>query len=426
MAAEVTIVVVPSDTEAGSFDIYQFVYSINGDPQPDPIIVESNVPESSFISGYTVIIADNAYGIRLVSNNDRGFGCVNDPIDHFFSSVQISNNFLSGNLSITGITFGSTSFTPLPGQNETIIISLNTGTTIQDTTTVGIYNNEPINVLSYQIIIRDSDNILPFIYSDTISPLSGEEINFTGTTISPDRQFRLLLNSFVQPSTTPSISVSQTMPASPTVTPTVTASQGLSPSKTPTITPTRTVSASPGLSPTLTPTRTLTPTVTASTGLSPTLTPSVTPTITPSITTSPTITPTRTLSKTVTPSITTSVSFTPSKTPTHSVTPTPSTPAWELVMITNTNGVYSISSVTVNGVLVSDVTYPISAGNQVNGTTTQRGIYTVIVTLSSASSGEHIKVDSDCLPTTGSNPLIFPTIQTIGGVMITYGAGPIC
>ena len=380
MAAEVTIVVIPSDTEAGTFNIFQFIYDINGNPQPDPFLLESNVPESNFISGYTVIVDDMAYGVRLVSNDDRGFGCVTTPIDHFFSNIQISNNFLisDGGISITGITFGLISLDPLPYQNATVFISLNTGTTVQDTITVGIANNEEINTLSYQITVRDSDNILPFTNVDLITARSGAEVSFTGATLSPNRQFRVLLDSFT-PLPTPS------------VTPSISASPGLSPSVTPTITPSISISASPGLSP------------------------SVTPTITPTIT--------------VTPSRTTSPSFTPSKTPTPTITPTPTPPNSSVVMITNTTGAFDISDVTVDGISVFDLSipFPIPPGSQSVGLTDQLGVSTTVeVTLSDISIGENITVmggGMNCLPTNNTNVLSFSSINTTNGITVTYGAG---
>jgi len=170
------------------------------------------------------------------------------------------------------------------------------------------------------------------------------------------------------------------------------------------------------------------------------ITPTPTPTVTPSLSISRTPLPTKSVSKTVTPSktpfATPSITQTPSKTPSKTVTPsktpsktptpsvTPSTPG-QPVMITNFRGVYDIIGVSINGVNVTDVTYPIPAGVQDTGLTTQLGASkTVVVTLSGISNGEHIEVDGVCDATINETYKTFINVNTTNGVVIDYWDGP--
>jgi formylglycine-generating enzyme required for sulfatase activity len=103
------------------------------------------------------------------------------------------------------------------------------------------------------------------------------------------------------------------LPVTPTPSATKVAYQILSVLE-PSRTPTRTVT------PTLTPTNTVTPTVTPTNTISPTLT--TTPTVTPTESVTPTVTPSITETPTNTPTVTQTPEPTPSNTPTMSVTPT--------------------------------------------------------------------------------------------------------
>jgi hypothetical protein len=340
MSLQVTIIINPSDTEAGSFDIYQFVYDSNGNPQSNPFLLESNVPESSLIDpGYVVMADENAYGIRLVNNNDRGFGCDTSLKEKYFSNVKVVNNFSQsyGSVDIVGASFNDFMFTTLPLQNGSpIYYRIDTGTTVSGTTGVELYNNEGINTLVYTLTIRDSDSISPFIYSNSIPPSTGVTINVYNTFLSPDRQFIISLDSNIPPAPSQSITPMQTpMPTrsvmstptvtiSPTTSLTPTPSTTITPSSTPlstsSVTPTPTVTISPDTSSSPTPSITITPSSTplSTSSVTPILTPSLTITQTPSLT--PTLTPSLTITQT--PSLT--PSLTPTLTPSLTITQTPS------------------------------------------------------------------------------------------------------
>ena len=131
----------------------------------------------------------------------------------------------------------------------------------------------------------------------------------------------------VEPSASPTPTLSLSPTATPTLTPTITVSTSITPTitvtptKTPTHTPTASISPTPTTSigasatPTNTPTISFTPTITET----PTNTPTSTPTI--SITPTRTVTPTLTATSTVTPTKTATVTPTASVTPTVSLTP---------------------------------------------------------------------------------------------------------
>jgi len=118
---------------------------------------------------------------------------------------------------------------------------------------------------------------------------------------------------------------------SPTPTPTVT------PTPTRTVTPTQTPTVTPTVTPTTT--QSLTPTNTAT--LTPTQTSTITPTTTPTITASPTLTETST--PTPTPTITLTPTLTLTTTPTPTVTRTPGPSAPQNITIVPGNGSLSIS-----------------------------------------------------------------------------------
>jgi hypothetical protein len=395
MPLQVTIIVNPSNTEAGSFNIYQFVYDSNGDPQADPFLLESNVPTSSFIDpGYVIIVDENAYGIRLVSNNDRGFDCEVTSIDEFFSNVKIVNNFppLYGNISITGAAFGGYSLTPPPPQNASpYYYRIDTGTTVEDTASVDI-NNESINTLSYVLTIRDSESSSSFIYSSDIPPTTGITINIDNTFLSSARQYVISLGTYmlpsktpsktpsltpsltpsitITPSLTPSITITPSLTPSITITPSLTPSKtpsltpgetpSITPSETPSLTPSETPSLTPSETPSITPSETPTPSMTPSLTPSetPSLTPSETPSITPSETPTPSMTPSLTPSETPTPSMT--PSLTPSETPTPTITPSTSPPPVGNFIL---DSAYGIKFSGVTGTGIPSFSYPVTSGN---------------------------------------------------------------
>ena len=372
MADQVTIIITPPTTDAGSFDIYEYAYNGNGDPLPTPILLIAGVPLSSLISpGYTVTIDDFAYGISVVNNTDRNLGCSGSTVDHYFSSAVVTNNFLPniGDLDITSAVFSSRSLNILLDQPAYTHIL--TGTTVTGTTSVGLTNYELSKSLPYKITVRDSNSVLPFIVTDVIPPNTGITVNIYNTILSPDRQFNITLDSNGMPSPSPSISVSASIAATPSVSATPNASPSLTPTPTPTITTTRS--------------------------------------LTPSISITPSVTITRT----------------PTKTPTPSVSYL--APGWQTVMITNTNGAYAISNVTINGIQVIDVSdggFPVPPGMQKVGITYQTfPNSTVLVTLTNTSTGEHITVSPNCSATYGLDSVSFSGINTSGGVMIYYAAG---
>jgi hypothetical protein len=77
------------------------------------------------------------------------------------------------------------------------------------------------------------------------------------------------------------------------------------------------------------------------------------------------------------------------------------------VDINNYTTTANITNVTVNGVAITDVTFPVTAGNSANGITNQLGTYTIVVSYSSAS-GDYVKVTDtslnvNCVQTAGSS-----------------------
>jgi uncharacterized protein (TIGR02145 family) len=143
MADQVRIIVSPSDTEAGSFNIYEYRFDVNGDPQAVPFLIASNVPLSSLISpGYLISINDSSYGIVLEDVADRGLGCSGSTVEQLYSNIKISNQFsiAEGSIDIVSVLFGTLSFTPLPSQNNSLYYHVDTGTTVEDTTNISIFN----------------------------------------------------------------------------------------------------------------------------------------------------------------------------------------------------------------------------------------------------------------------------------------------
>lgn len=77
------------------------------------------------------------------------------------------------------------------------------------------------------------------------------------------------------------------------------------------------------------------------------------------------------------------------------------------VEISNESTTANITNVTVNGVAITDVTFPVSAGNYANGLTNQLGTYTIVVSYNNASGDsiiiEDTKLNVNCANTFGSS-----------------------
>jgi hypothetical protein len=122
---------------------------------------------------------------------------------------------------------------------------------------------------------------------------------------------------------------------------------------------------------------------------------------------------------------------TPSPTPTRTASPTP-TPSVSRtatqVTVQNISGARGIQMVTVNASQISGITWPVNAGYQGIGTTTQRNAsYTVGGTLNGNSTGECITItyggSSQSYTTTGSSGFSFSGVDTWNDIVITYRAG---
>ena len=74
------------------------------------------------------------------------------------------------------------------------------------------------------------------------------------------------------------------------------------------------------------------------------------------------------------------------------------------VDITNATSSANITNVTVNGVAITDITFPVTAGNSANGLTNQIGTYTIVVTYNTAS-GDYISITDDTPTTTCTNAI---------------------
>jgi hypothetical protein len=88
--------------------------------------------------------------------------------------------------------------------------------------------------------------------------------------------------------------------------------------------------------------------------------------------------------------------------------------------IINNTTTANITNVTVNGVAITEITFPVTAGNSANGITNQLGTYSVVVSYNTAS-GDYVritdtKLNLDCVQTAGSS-------RTFGG-QITNGYYP--
>jgi len=199
MTDRVTITVI-SGTTAGSFNIYAIHFDEFGDPDPSTrYVLELNVPLSQLLTGRTFLLdhpQEGTYGIILQNNADTNVGCVTGETQHFFSNVKIQNNFDSniGNLQITAASFGSNIFLNLPSQNDgsSTYHHINTEVPIVDTVGVTIHSNELTNTLYYKLTVIDSNSV-SFVTSGAITAGEDANINITGTTLSPDKQFFITL-----------------------------------------------------------------------------------------------------------------------------------------------------------------------------------------------------------------------------------------
>lgn len=77
------------------------------------------------------------------------------------------------------------------------------------------------------------------------------------------------------------------------------------------------------------------------------------------------------------------------------------------VDINNYTTTANITNVTVNGVAITDVTFPVTAGNSANGITNQLGTYTIVVSYNNAS-GDYVnvtdtKLNVNCANVAGSS-----------------------
>ena len=77
------------------------------------------------------------------------------------------------------------------------------------------------------------------------------------------------------------------------------------------------------------------------------------------------------------------------------------------VDIINNTTTANITNVTVNGVAITDVTFPVTAGNSANGITNQLGTYSIVISYNTAS-GDYVritdtKLNIDCVQTIGSS-----------------------
>ena len=91
------------------------------------------------------------------------------------------------------------------------------------------------------------------------------------------------------------------------------------------------------------------------------------------------------------------------------------------VEISNATTTANISNVTVNGVGVTEITFPVTAGNSANGITNQLGTYSIVVSYNTAS-GDSITV-TDCTPTStcantaGASRTFTNQVVSSGGVI---------
>lgn len=274
---------------------YYWTYPTYSDVCPNPVLSTNIYNDPDFSSKiYPGNFAN--YGskinkvVTLNSSNTTSFYGIEDLAGNVWEWTEGRNNSYR---SIVGGDFNSNKL-DFDSKNQYLFKSLSANNNKNRTTNVG-----------YGFRICFSENF------DGTNPF----LPVTPTPSSTKAPYQIL--SVLEPSRTPTRTVT------PTATPTNTVS--------PTVTPTSTIAATPTNTPTFTPTESPTPTITPSMTGTPTETPTSTPTPEPTPSNTPTmsVTPTITVTQTVTPSNSTTstptptASVTPTLTRTNSPTPTP-------------------------------------------------------------------------------------------------------
>jgi outer membrane biosynthesis protein TonB len=154
----------------------------------------------------------------------------------------------------------------------------------------------------------------------------------------------------------------------------------------------------------------------------PTPTPTLTATPTPTLTPTPTSTPPPTATATPTPTLTptaTPVPPTPTPTPTPTATPAPTTAS---VDVTNDTAGTDITNITIGGVQIDGVVFPVVAGTGASGTTTETGASKTIIVSYTNISGDSVEVtDTDsnvnCVAATSTARSFAGQVVTAGGTV---------
>lgn len=264
---------------------YYWTYPTYSDACPNPVL-STNIYNDPDFSGKIYPGNFANYGskinktVTLNSSNTTSFYGVEDLAGNVWEWTEGRNNSYR---SIVGGDFNSNKL-DFDSKNQYLFKSLSANNYKNRTTNVGY---------GFRICFTENfDGTNPFL------PV-------TPTPSSTKVPYQIL--SVLEPSRTPTRTVT------PTATPTNTIS--------PTVTPTSTIAATPSNTPTFTPTESPTPTITPSMTETPTQTPTPTPTPEPTPSNTPTMSVTPT--ETVTPTVTASSTVTPSVTNTSSPTPTP-------------------------------------------------------------------------------------------------------
>ena len=264
---------------------YYWTYPTYSDACPNPVL-STNIYNDPDFSGKIYPGNFANYGskinktVTLNSSNTTSFYGVEDLAGNVWEWTEGRNNSYR---SIVGGDFNSNKL-DFDSKNQYVFKSLSANNYKNRTTNVGY---------GFRICFAENfDGTNPFL------PV-------TPTPSSTKVPYQIL--SVLEPSRTPTRTVT------PTATPTNTIS--------PTVTPTSTIAATPTVTPTFTPTESATPTVTPSMTATPTNTSTVTPTPEPTPSNTPTtsVTPT----ETVTPTVAATSTVTPTVTSTSTPTPTP-------------------------------------------------------------------------------------------------------
>ena len=264
---------------------YYWTYPTYSDACPNPVL-STNIYNDPDFSGKIYPGNFANYGskinktVTLNSSNTASFFGVEDLAGNVWEWTEGRNNSYR---SIIGGDFNSNKL-DFDSKNQYVFKSLSANNYKNRTTNVGY---------GFRICFAENfDGTNPFL------PV-------TPTPSSTKVPYQIL--SVLEPSRTPTRTVT------PTATPTNTIS--------PTVTPTSTIAATPTVTPTFTPTESATPTVTPSMTVTPTNTSTVTPTPEPTPSNTPTMSVTPTT--TVTPTVAATSTVTPTVTSTSTPTPTP-------------------------------------------------------------------------------------------------------